>query len=460
MTSHVQQEQQSPQDKKLSTGLRPDKDEEKAEKEKEREFIQSTTSSTSSSPSDPTTPISDEGGLIDEAPDGGWLAWGVVFGSFWVHFIVLGIMYSFGVYASYFIKQGKGSPSTVSFVGSFGAALLPALGIVSGRLAERFGFQRMTIIGATILSIGLLLGSFSTQIWHLFFTQGIIYGCGSSLAYFPAVSAPSQWFVKKRGVATGIAVAGSGIGGLVMSIATQRLLDTVGFEWTLRITAIFSFVCLIAASFLIKNRIPPSPHSKTDWSVVKDTRFLLLLMMGFFATFALLVPLYFLPTYATEVLNLPITTGATLLSVYNGSSAVGRVFMGVGADSFMGRLNSLCFCMVVSGLSMIFLWTFADTLVMLAIFAVVNGFVAGGFISLFPVVVASIFGAERLPSLVGMLFSTSAVGNFGGAPLAGVIKERAGFKAAILYAGITTMVSSVFVIAVRLIQERRVFKKI
>ncbi|KAI8853695.1 major facilitator superfamily domain-containing protein [Chytridium lagenaria] len=404
-------------------------------------------------------PITDDSN-IPPPPDGGLEAWLVVAGSFMVHFIVLGIMYTFGVYASYFIKEGYGTPSSVSFVGSFSAAVLPALGMVSGRLAEKFGFQRMTLIGAIFLSSGLILGSFCTQLWQLFFTQGLLTGIGSSLCYFPAVSAPSQWFLKKRGLATGIAVSGSGIGGLLLAVVTQRLLDGVGFAWTLRITGIFALVSVVSVSFFMKNRIPPSPSSKTDWSIVKDSRFLMLLLMGFFATFAYLVPVYFMSIYATDVLGQPVATGAALLAAYNGSSAAGRIILGYGADGFMGRLNSLCFCMVMSGLSMIFLWTFATSVYTLAAFAVVNGFVAGGFISLFPVVVATIFGAERLPSLVGMLFSTSAVGNFAGAPLAGFIKERVGFTGAIVYAGIVTMVSSSFAIAVRFMQEKKILKKL
>ncbi|KAJ3112066.1 hypothetical protein HDU96_004991 [Phlyctochytrium bullatum] len=405
---------------------------------------------------EPATPVSE----FEGPPDGGWQAWMVVFGSFMVHFVVLGVQYSFGVYATYFIKQGKGSPATVSFVGTLGAAVLPALGMVSGRLAEKFGFQRMIYIGTSIFALGLLLASFCTEIWQLFITQGFMTGLGASISYFPAVSAPSQWFLRNRGVATGIAVSGSGIGGLVLTLATQKMLDALGFAWTLRVTAIFSFVAVVSVTPFIRNRIPPSPQSKTDWSVLKDKRFALLLGMGFFATFALLVPLYFIPTYTVEVLNQPVGLGATLLSVYNGSSAAGRIVLGFGADSFLGRLNSLVLCMVVSGLSMLFLWTFASSVPILALFAIVNGFVAGGFISLFPVVVASIFGAERLPSMVGMLFSTSAIGNFGGAPLAGAIKERAGFTAAIVYAGVTTCVSSGFIVVVRFIQERSVFKRV
>ncbi|KAJ3197288.1 hypothetical protein HK101_004769 [Irineochytrium annulatum] len=404
-------------------------------------------------------PISDED-VLGDAPDGGLKAWLVVLGSFMVHFVVLGIQYSFGIYGAYFQEQGKGSAAVVNLVGALGAAVMPALGIVSGRLAERFGFSRMIVIGSVILTVGLMLASFCTEIWQLFLTQGIIYGAGSSLSYFPAVSAPSQWFSSKRGLATGLAVSGSGIGGLFFSLVTRKLLDSIGYAWTIRLTAAFAIVTLLIAAALIRTRVEPEPGSKTDWSVLRDRRFALLLGMGFFATFSLLVPLYFIPTFATDRLGMTVAAGAALVSVYNGSSAAGRIFMGVGADKLFGRINSLCICMVTSSLSMLLLWTFAINPAILIIFAIVNGFVAGGFISLFPVVIASIFGFERLPSLMGMLFSSSAIGNFAGAPLGGVIVASGGYTATILYAGGVTAVASIFVLIVRFSEEKRIFRRI
>jgi hypothetical protein len=114
--------------------------------------------------------------------------------------------------------------------------------------------------GACFIFAGLFLASFSNQLYQYYLTQGILYGIGASFTYFvslspftcimlyanncfgkPAVSIPSQWFDKRRGLATGIAVSGSGVGGLLLSIATAQLLNSVGLGWTLRITAIFAF---------------------------------------------------------------------------------------------------------------------------------------------------------------------------------------------------------------------------
>jgi MFS family permease len=62
--------------------------------------------------------------------------------------------------------------------------------------------------------------------------------------------------------------------------------------------------------------------------------------------------------------------------------------------------------------------------------------------------------------MIGMLFSVAAIGNFAGPPLAGVIKESVGFTAAIWYAGGVTAVSAGFIVAVRMLQEKKFWKKV
>ncbi|ORY51963.1 MFS general substrate transporter, partial [Rhizoclosmatium globosum] len=382
-------------------------------------------------------------------PDGGAVAWGAVVASFVVHFLGLGVLYSFGVYAAYYKSAGMGEMSVISFIGSVSAALLVGCGMESGKLAERFGFQRMIFVGTCILSGGLLLASFCTEVWQLMLTQGVLYGFGMSIAYFPAVSVPSQWFDKKRGLATGIAVSGSGLGGLAMSLVTQKLLGSIGFAWTMRVTAIITFVGIITIIPLVRTRLPPTKHSRFDWIVFKEPCFLLLLGTCFFATFSNLIPVYYLPAFGKEVAGLSASDGALLVSIYNGSSAVGRVLIGIGADTYIGRLNSLILCTGLSSASMLLLWPFSNSFSLLVVFSFVNGFVCGGYISLFPVVVGHIFGIKRLPSLVGTLMSFSAIGNLAGSPLAGLVRDHLGFTGLCIFSGTLTFVSLVFAMCVR-----------
>ncbi|KAI8610879.1 major facilitator superfamily domain-containing protein [Chytriomyces sp. MP71] len=398
--------------------------------------------------------------VSSEPPDGGFTAWMTVVASFTVHLLSLGLLYSFGVYGQYYYASGLDSLSIISFVGSIGAACLVGFGILSGRLAEKFGYRPMIFIGTVIMSLGLILASYATKTWHLMVTQGFLFGLGSSLAYFPAVSVPSQWFAKKRGIATGIAVSGSGIGGLLMSQIIQKLIPTIGVQWTLRASGILTFVGLTAILPLIKTRIPPSPNSKTDWSVLKDAKFLLMLGMVFFATFPSFIPVIYLPTFAVSQLGVSSASGATLVSIFNGSSAAGRILLGIAADTFLGRANALMLCMFLSASSMLFLWTFANSYALLILFAAVNGFVCGGFISLFPVIVGTMFGVQHLASLVGMLMSISAIGNLAGPPLGGVIKDSIGYAGLSVFAGGITVISFGFTVAIRFRLDRTLIKAV
>ncbi|KAJ3071360.1 hypothetical protein HDU98_005456 [Podochytrium sp. JEL0797] len=289
-------------------------------------------------------------------------------------------------------------------------------------------------------------------------TQGFLFGFGTSLSYFPAVSVPSQWFTKKRSIATGIAVSGSGLGGLVMALATEHLLTSIGLAWTLRATAILLFTGICGILPLIKTRIPPSPGSKTDWTVFKDIRFLLILGVVFFATFPTFIPIIYLPSYAQTVVGSTSSDAAVLISIYNGSSAAGRVLIGLAADTIFGRVNSIVLCGALSGISMLFIWTFANTYPLLVAFAIVNGFVCGGFISLFPVVVGQTFGLKRLPSLIGTIMTFSALGNLCGPPLGGIIETHLGYVGVTVFAGSVTMVSVAFSLTLRYKLEPNMLK--
>ncbi|ORY52055.1 MFS general substrate transporter [Rhizoclosmatium globosum] len=151
--------------------------------------------------------------LIEEAtepppaPDGGFEAWGTVIASFLVHFFGIGTLYTFGLFSALYSERGYGSLAIIQFVGAIGSTMLVGAGFISGRLGETFGFRTMVGVGTTLMAAALVLASFCTQIWQLMITQGFLFGFGACLCYFPSISSVSQWFDKKRSVATGIAAS-------------------------------------------------------------------------------------------------------------------------------------------------------------------------------------------------------------------------------------------------------------
>ncbi|KAK9687807.1 hypothetical protein K7432_014637 [Basidiobolus ranarum] len=171
----------------------------------------------------------------DEYPEGsrGWL---VVAGGLLIHVVIFGIQNTFGIFQEYYTNVifSKSSPASISLIGTLGAGILAFLTSITGNLADRFGYKTTINLGAVIIAGGLVCASFCTEVWQLILTQGVIYGVGASLCYPPAISAPPQWFFKRRGLATGIAVSGSGVGGLILSPVTQALIKSLGYRWALR----------------------------------------------------------------------------------------------------------------------------------------------------------------------------------------------------------------------------------
>ncbi|KAI8610029.1 major facilitator superfamily domain-containing protein, partial [Chytriomyces sp. MP71] len=349
-------------------------------------------------------------------------AWSAVAASLVTHIVLFGVIYSFGVFNAAYVSSGLGSSSTVSLVGSTSTVFIPALGILSGRLANKFGYSRMAIVGSCVLGIGLLSASFATNsLPLLILTQGALFGIGSSFIYFPALSLPAQWFVKWRGVATGIAVSGAGIGGMLFSLISNKLIDAVGLAWTLRTLAIVCTVLLLLVTPFFKPRVK-APNSNIDWSVVKDARFVCLLFSCFFANFGMFVSVDYLPLVA-ENLGFSPYQGASLASIYNACSSVGRIATGIAADP-LGATNAMMLAMWVSCISN-FSWVAIRSFPGLCVFAIVNGFVGGAFWGLLPTVAAGMFGTDsRLVNILGMLYTSLAFGDFGSPPLTGFIKER------------------------------------
>ncbi|KAI9296040.1 MFS general substrate transporter [Neoconidiobolus thromboides FSU 785] len=397
--------------------------------------------------------------------------WAIVCASFVLHFILLGIQYTFGVYLVEYkenVFKDQANTSIISLIGSTSLALLSAGGIISGRLCDRFGYVKMALIGNFIFSISLLLASFSTEVWHLFLTQGIMLGMSSSMAFFPAVSISSQYFKKYLGVATGICVAGSGIGGLVLSPITQKLLEVLGFRWTLRIMALFALIGGSIASLFIKQRIFSKRMGKfIDFTIFKDKRFLLLVAGGFISSLGYLIPFLILPSYAKDC-NIGVGESAILLGVLNGGNALGRVFLGIMADK-LGKLNIMALGIFFTGLFCLISWLFSSTFVSLIIFCILYGSVAGALIALLPVTSASLFGLNNLATINGLLYVANGIPSLIGTPLATALINLSSngnnhgpssYLPVILFSGISGIVGSVFIFWLKYCINPKTFKKV
>ncbi|KAK9693242.1 hypothetical protein K7432_013998 [Basidiobolus ranarum] len=381
-----------------------------------------------------------------DAPLDGGPGWLVVAGSFLCQWVIFGYNFTWGIYEDYYYRevfQEKVSISALALVGTVGTALIVVLGPINGPLIDRFGYRKLVGLGSILLPLGILLASFATELWHLFLTQGVLYGIGASFVFFPSVGIIAEWFSKKRGLASGIAVSGTGVGGLVLGPLTHKLIDIVNVAWTLRIIAIHAFVFLVIATFLIRGRIE-RPHRpfQLDFSLLKDNRFVVLLATTFVEYFAYVIPFFLTPEYCVYI-GLGSSTGGLFVGLMSGANAVGRIVFGFIADKYGNTITMTC-CTFLAGISILVLWSFSQGYALMCVFVLAYGFFGGGFVSLLPVVTAQVTGVQKLGNALGLVFATTIVGNLVGTPITTALKGTAGegrmtYIPAILFSGFITL---------------------
>ncbi|KAI9220423.1 major facilitator superfamily domain-containing protein [Blastocladiella britannica] len=425
---------------------------------------------------DKTLEEDEEDGGIPPEPvvqlDGGKRAWLAVASSFLCLVIVFGIQLSFGVFQAWYPRHDflDASPAQLSLAGSLGPGSMFVTGIVAGRLTEIYGARPIMFAGMLIMTTGLILASFATQLWHLYLTQGIMYGIGSAFTFYPAVSLPTQWFVKRRALAMGISISGSGVGGILFSNVGTAILPLVGSKWTLRIFGLTSCVLLTLAVALAETHLPKRSAGGplVDFSLLRDKRFLAIMFSCLVIPFGLLTPYYYLPSYTISVAGGSSSLASTLLTVLNIASIGGRILSGALGDR-IGNVNTFILSILIAGLGTLLVWLPAgESVAMLFVYSAIFGFFSGGFIAIMPAIMANVFGVAKLPSILGLMYAVTAIGNLAGNPVMGAIvavsKESTAFPSlgygwAILYTAAVWLVGSLGAVYLRFgLMDRSLFK--
>lgn len=177
-------------------------------------------------------------------PDGGW-GWVVVAASFMCNVVVDGIIFSCGMLLPLFKEEFGVSNSEVSWVSSLLGGFYLIVGPFVSALANAYGFRTVCILGGVISAVAFGISSFATSIYYLQFTFGVVGGIGFGLIYVPAVIATGFYFEKRRALATGIAVCGSGIGTFIFAALNNLLIPVFGWRWTLVVYAGITLSCVV-----------------------------------------------------------------------------------------------------------------------------------------------------------------------------------------------------------------------
>src|ERR1700710_890488 len=138
---------------------------------------------------------------------------------------------------------------------SFGFLVSGAMSPLIGRLMDRFGPRGVMELGVVLMGSGMLLAPLTTQPWHLYLTIGVLVGAGSvCLGYSGQSLFLPNWFVRKRGLAIGIAFAGVGIGSVTLLPWVQLMIERTGWRTACTAMGILVLVVLAPINLLLRMR--------------------------------------------------------------------------------------------------------------------------------------------------------------------------------------------------------------
>ncbi|WVQ94275.1 hypothetical protein IAU59_001354 [Kwoniella sp. CBS 9459] len=411
-------------------------------------------------------------------PDGGY-GWVVLLCCLTLAASTMGYNMNYSVfqehYANVIFPDEK--TSVLGLGGSLCAFFMNFSAFMSGRVGDRYGFKRVLYASALISWLGLFLASWSTKVWQILLTQGALSGLGFGLAMPLFMSLPSQWFYKRRGLASGIAIGGAGIGGGTSTLITRQLITSVGYQKTLLIFSFLNLTAMTLATIFIRTR-PTSPEaqraprtetgtgSKTPWfdrEVVRTSEFWSVAAATFVGLLGYGMPYMLLTQYIRSVLpdldSILIAVPPTLLGYM---VAVGRALVGFVAD-LIGPLNTYILVFLLSGIIQLALWYTARTFAGIMAFAILFGLIAPGWSSLIPQIVVQIFGPSNLATNVGLILLISAPGQLINAPLGGALYDVSGrttFKYAIAFSGSAQVVGGILACWARMKISKKVLDKV
>lgn len=372
-----------------------------------------------------------------------YYGWVVVGACLFASMATYGTSYTFSVFYDAFIAEFGVGRGPLAFAFGSQVALLYVGGVGAGRAIDRYGGRRVAAVSGTLLVAGLGWTAFARSYLELLAAFGVLAGFGMAGLFVVGFATVPQWFERRRGTASGIAAAGTGIGLVTLPGAADWLISAVG--WRGAMLGVAGSAGLLAALVVllfadrhadvgadptvefeggVVEDIGPSPEISAETRATILSGPFLLVFLGWAFVYA---PIYVLLShvvlYATEA-GFGRTTGVFAITVLGITVVLARVGVGALADR-VGRLATFVASGVLLGAAVLALPLAPTATVFLAgvvLFAVGYSGIGG----LLSPVLADLFGNEGLNTMFGVSSLAFGVAGLAGPPLAGYWVEAVG----------------------------------
>jgi len=383
--------------------------------------------------------------------------------------LIYSVRLSFGVFFKPMISEFDWTRTLTS--GAFMLSMLVqgCVTIIIGRLNDRFGPRVVMTLCCFFLGLGFLLMSQISYSWQLYLFYGVIIGIGMGGVFVALMSTVARWFVKRRGMMTGIVMAGLNLAAFIVPPVANWLISI--YDWRLAYIIIGSAVLVIgilAAQFLKrdptkvgllpygyhsgKELMPASSHEGFSPKEAANTlQFWMVVLIFFCLGYCLFSINVHIILHVTD-LGISSTTAAAVLAVTGASGLIGGIVLGGVADRIGSKLvTAIGFTLIMVA----FFWLVPITEVwMFYLFAAVFGLGVGGSTPMESTIVAELFGMKSHGAILGTVSSAFIFGGALGPLLTGWFFDSTGnYQLAFLICAAVSVIALIMAIMIRPIKK-------
>jgi MFS transporter, OFA family, oxalate/formate antiporter len=391
-----------------------------------------------------------------------------------------GIKQEIDVIVSKYVKEDTISSLTFGFsntqtqaIFSAGLAFFAIIMVIAGRIMPRFGPRVLAVSGGIVLGGGYLLaGLLAGKSFALnFLFIGVIGGSGIGLAYVVPIAVGMRWFPDKKGLITGLAVAGFGFGATLwvkLAGAWGHLIADYGLSTTFAIYGIIFLVMVGVGGiwmvfppegWLPKGYKPPkagtgaAPAAGTvdfkSGEMLRTPQYFMILLTFAFGASAGLMSIGLMKAFPMKALvmnNIDVTAasaiaGTAMAIFFSLANGIGRIAWGALSDK-LGRKTSIIIMMASQGVIVIAFQWMAGNEYLLYLAATIIGFNFGGNFSLFPTITADTFGTKFVGQNYGWVFLAYGIGGIFGPMMGGKLGDSGNFPMAFTICGVLCLVAA------------------
>jgi OFA family oxalate/formate antiporter-like MFS transporter len=365
----------------------------------------------------------------------------IVLASFLILMMTYGSQYSYGVFFTPLLKDFGWSRAVTSGAYSLNLIVFGIFSVITGRINDKFGPRLVVTICGVLIGLGYLLMATVNDVWQIYLFYGVIISIGVAGMWVPLLTTAARWFTRKKGLASGVIVAGIGVGTAIMPPVANKLIVTYAWRTSYLIIGSAAMILIVSLAQFLK-RAPGQLAQVTDGadSLSRESRLLQVSGISFrkaiiTGQFWMIFGISFCQGFWAHTALVHIVARAQDLKIPSAAAAAVMTAIGIisigskvgtgGIGDRIGFRRAMIIIYIIASIA--FLWLLqANNLWTLYLFAVLFGLAYGGISASHSPFVAEFFGLKDHGTIFGLMIVAFGLGGASGPFLASRIFDISG----------------------------------